>query len=173
MNHVRAKCRVRFCKRPDSLVSHAAALFEALFGDRGACRLFEDNDLALGSSEEKRGRRKKSALLCRVDKMLESFDIERRPDGTMRLVYCHFCFAEEDDDPFSPLTAPVGACRHGRRRRRRPCCSSEAEGREKVTGIVCDFVLAATWTIVAVSRWWLVRCYKLTSPTSESWQVRR
>ena len=37
-------------------------------------------------------------MLSRVDKLLHSFDIERRPDGTMSLVYCHWCNAEEEEE---------------------------------------------------------------------------
>ena len=144
-NRVRARCRVRRCKRPESVVSHGGALFAALFGDRSAYGLYEDE-----VSGEGRGKRKKSTLFCRVDKMLESFDIERRPDGTMLLVFCHWCVEEED--PFSQLIAPVD-CLHWRRCRGRRCCGSDAEGREKVVAIVCDFVLAATWAIAAVNRW--------------------
>ena len=87
---VRTRCRVRHCKRPDSVVSFAGALFAALFGDRSAYGLYEDE-----VDGEGRGKRKKSTLLCRVDRMLESFDIERRPDGTMLLVFCHWCIVEE------------------------------------------------------------------------------
>ena len=81
-HRVRTRCRVRHCKRPDSVVSFAGALFAALFGDRSAYGLYEDE-----VDGEGRGKRKKSTLLCRVDRMLESFDIERRPDGTMLLVF--------------------------------------------------------------------------------------
>ena len=145
-HRVRTRCRVRHCKRPDSVVSFAGALFAALFGDRSAYGLYEDEVDGAG-----RGERKKSTLLCRVDRMLESFDIERRPDGTMLLVFCHWCIVEEED-PFSQLTAPVDGG-HRRRCGGRRCCGSDAEGREKIVGIVCDFVLAATWAVASVNRW--------------------
>ena len=143
IDHVDSSCRVRNCKRPDGIVSHAAVLFEALFGDRKTYRIVE-HDAAPGSRRKRTTKRKESALLCRIDRMLESFDIVRRPDGTMRLVWCHYCFVEED--PCS-LTAPVGG---GRGRR---CCGSDAEGRRKVAGIVCNYLFAATWAVAAVNRW--------------------
>jgi hypothetical protein len=69
----------------------------------------------------------------------------------MLLVFCHWCIVEEDD-PFSQLTAPVDDG-HRRRCGGRRCCGSDAEGREKIVGIVLDFVLAATWAVASVNRW--------------------
>ena len=143
ISHVKAHCRVRRCKRSEEVVSLAAVLFQALFGDRNEYCLYVTNKASGGAAQKQR-----STLLCRIDSMLESFDIERRPDGSMRLVYCHYCFVEEDP---SSLAVPAGDALGGGLTHR--CCTSAAEGREKVAAVVCNFVLAATWSIASVNRW--------------------
>ena len=82
--------------------------------------------------------------MTRVDALLDCIDVVVDAEGRTRVVYCHYCWVDEDDAKHIVEGFPIGS----------RCCRRPAvEGPEKVAAAACNFVFGSRWEVATESRW--------------------
>ena len=96
--HVTKHCRIRCCRRPPSWAPLASKILRLMFPEEEVeaewwCSIYA---IEVGSAAIRRKKFKHGAYYRRAAEVLKNVDFQVGPDGSMRVVWCHWCVDESD-----------------------------------------------------------------------------
>ena len=138
--HVLETCQVRYCKRPVEVTDMAENIWQQLFPHKER-NIHFDTAQAQVRGPTNRLRYEHSSTERRAMAVLNSFDIQRRRDGSRTLVWCYWCC--DDASHWSVVSSGT----------RRKYDQIEKEGTARVAAIAEDYCFTLAWQVAALNRW--------------------